>query len=142
VASLLESSREDGKILNGLNFPMPEVGMGWWPFSTDSAAWKATKGSLGCSHEEAPPLKSFRWGLAATTGALSWLHIDSNGLGTYIDPKAGKKWWIVLKRKGTGRDFGSCSDAEAFFSGKYEVDTADEEGWDFEAVVLVPGTRL
>lgn len=144
VSSFLVSSQGDGKILNGLNFPMPEEGLGRWPFSSDSVAWKATKGALGCSLEEAPPLGDFRWGLAATTGALSWTHIDSNGLGTYIDTKAGKKWWIVLKRNGEGYDgnFRTCSDAYGFFGGNYEVDDPDEDEWDFEALILSPGTRL
>lgn len=123
---------------------MPEEGLGRFPFSTDSAAWKATKGALGCSFEEAPPLRDIRWGLAATAGAISWIHIDSNGLGTYIDPRAGKKVWIVLKRKGDGdcRIFESCSDAKAFFSGDYDVDSPNLDDWDFEAIVLAPGTRL
>lgn len=121
---------------------MPEEGMGRWPFSTDFAAWLATKGSLGCSIEEVPPLNDFRWGLAATAGALSWIHVDSNGLGTYIDVKTGKKWWIVLKRKGKGYIFKSCSDAGPYFGGKHEMDVPNVEEWDFEAVVLAPGTRL
>lgn len=121
---------------------MAEVGMGNMHFSTDSTAWMATKGILGCSHEESPPLRDVRWGLVALAGAISWIHLDSNGLGTYIDPQAGKKWWIVLKRKGKDRVFESCSDAKAFFSGDYDVDEADVESWDFEAVVLAPGTRL
>lgn len=142
VSSFLESAKHDGKILNGLNFPMPEEGMGRLAFSTDSTAWKATKGALGCSYEEAPPMGDIRWGLAATAGALSWIHIDSNGLGTYVDVKAGKKWWIVLKRKGEGRDFKSCSDGEGFFGGDYNVDEPNLNDWEFEAIVLTPGTRL
>jgi hypothetical protein len=122
---------------------MPEEGMGRWPFSTDSAAWKNTKGAKGCSHEEVPPLADFRWGLAAIAGALSWIHIDSNGVGTYIDPWTGKKVWIVLKPKGNGlRIFESCSDAEHFFSGVHNVDEPNVDHWDFEAVLLEPGTRL
>jgi hypothetical protein len=117
--------------------------MGRWPFSTDSAAWKATKGMLSCSTENNPPMADFRWGLAATTGALSWIHLDSNGLGTYIDLRAGKKVWIVLKRKGDNfRNFESCSDAEPFFSGVHNVDEPNVKYWDLEAVVLAPGTRL
>jgi hypothetical protein len=121
---------------------MPEQGMGMLPFSTDSAAWKATKGAVGCGQEEAPPLADFRWGLAATTGALSWLHMDSNGFGTYVDTKAGRKWWIILRRKGHGHNFESYSEVKAFFSGKYQVDEPNFDEWDLEAVILSPGTRL
>lgn len=121
---------------------MPEEGLGRWSFSSDSAAWKATKGALGCALEEVPPLKDFRWGLAANTGALSWVHIDSNGLGSYIEPKAGKKWWIVMKRKGDRPNFETCSDADAYFEEGYEVDVPMVDDWNFEAVILGPGTRM
>jgi hypothetical protein len=114
VRSLLDSSQNNGKILNGLNFPMPEQGLGMLPFSTDSAAWKVTKGALGYLQGQVPPLGELRWGLAGTTGALSWLHLDSNGFGTYVDTKAGRKWWIVLRRKGDGHRVESCSEPDFF----------------------------
>jgi hypothetical protein len=142
VRSLLASAQEDGKILNALYFPMSEQGLGFWPFSTDSAAWRATKGAKGCSQEETPPLASIRWGLAATAGALSWIHLDSNGFPTYIDIKAGFKWWIVLRRKGEAHFFESVSDVFGFFEGNYDVDKPNHDKWDLEAVLLPPGTRL
>jgi hypothetical protein len=142
VRSLLVSSQEDGKILNALHFPMPEQGLGMWPFSTDSAAWRATKGEIGCAQDEVPPLADIRWGIAATTGALSWLHLDSNGFGTYIDTKAGLKWWIVLRRKGDEHRFESISEVGYFFDGEYREDEPNEEKWDLEAVLLPPRTRL
>lgn len=104
------------------------------PFSTDFAAWRATKGLGG--HTVPGDLQ---WGFAATSGALSWLHLDSNGFGTYIDPQTGVKWWICLRKKGHGHRFESCSEPEPFFGGKYEVNA---EQWDLEAVILTPGTRL
>lgn len=142
VRSLLHSAKEDGKILNALHFPMPEKGMGSEPFCTDSAAWVCTKGAAGCTQSQAPPLADFRWGLAATAGALSWWHIDSEGFGTYVDTIAGLKWWIVARRKGKDHGFESFSEAKIFFNGEYEVDHPNEEIWDLEAVVLHPGTRL
>jgi hypothetical protein len=142
VRSLLRSSEENGKILNALHFPMPEKGMGMQPFSTDSAAWVCTKGAAGSRQSQAPPLADFRWGLAATTGALSWWHVDSDGFGTYVDTKAGLKWWIVARRKGKEHDFESFSEADTFFDGRYEVDEPNQDKWDLEAVVLHPGTRL
>jgi hypothetical protein len=35
-------------------------------------------------------------GLAATRGAWHYIHIDSDGLGTFIDVKCGGKWWVVF----------------------------------------------
>lgn len=121
---------------------MPEEGLGKLPFSTDSAAWKVTKGAVGYLQGEMPPLADFRWGLAATAGALTWLHLDSHGFGTYVDTKAGSKWWIVLRRKGDRHRVISCSEPHVFFSGKYEVEEPDTEEWELEAVVLSAGTRL
>jgi len=116
--------------------------MGMLPFSTDSAAWMCTKGAAGCSQEQAPPLADFRWGLAATAGAISWWHVDSNGFGTYIDAKAGRKWIIVGRRKGHGHNFESFSEVDLFFSEGYELDEPNQEKWDLEAVILPPRTRL
>lgn len=116
--------------------------MGLFPFSTDSTAWKCTKGAAGFEQEKAPPLGDLRWGLAATAGALSWWHIDSDGFGTYVDTRAGLKWWIVARRKGHGHMFESFSEVDTFFKGKYEIDEPNQERWDLEAVVLPPRTRL
>lgn len=121
---------------------MPEQGLGFFSFSTDSAAWRATKGVIGCSQDEPPPLKDIRWGLAATTGAISWLHLDSNGFSTYVDVRTGSKWWIVLRRKGESHDFESISDINAFFDGTYDVEEPNDDKWDLEAVILRPRTRL
>ena len=121
---------------------MPDVGMRFWRSFTDSAAWKATKGAKACPQDESPPYSAIRWGLAATKGALSWLHLDSNGFNTYVDTKSGFKWWIVGRRKGEEHYFKSFSEAEAFFDGHYQIDSPYTEKWDFEAVLLPPGSRL
>lgn len=121
---------------------MPDACMSFWRSFTDCAAWKATKGAKGCAQEETPPYSSIRWGLAATKGALSWLHLDSNGFNTYVDTKSGFKWWIIGRRKGEEHCFESFSEVEAFFDGNHHVERPDAEKWDFEAVLLLPGTRL
>ena len=142
VQSLLASLKGDGKILNTLNVPMPELGLCFWKFSTHSAAWIATKEVTDCPKRDTPPLSSIRWGLAATTGTLSWLHLDSSSFCTYVDTKAGFRWWIILRRKGEVHCFESISKVEAFFDGLYEVDCPNNDKWDVEAVLLPPGTRL
>ena len=116
--------------------------MGLFPFSTDSTAWKCTKGAANFEQEKAPPLADFRWGLAATAGALSWWHLYSNGFGTYVDTKAGLKWWIVAQRKGDGHSFETISAVDTFCDIRYEVEEPNEEIWDLEAVILPPRTRL
>ena len=121
---------------------MPEVGMGLFPFSMDSTTWKCTKGAANFEQEKAPPLADFRWGLAATAGALSWWHLDSNGFGTYVDTKAGLKWWIVARRKGDRHNFETISAVDTFCDKRYEVKEPNEEIWDLEVVILPPRTRL
>ena len=67
---------------------------------------------------------------------------DSSSFCTYVDTKAGFRWWIVLQRKGEVHCFKSISEVEAFFDGLYEVDCPNNDKWDVEAVLLPPGTRL
>ena len=40
-----------------------------------------------------PPTPDIRWGTASTSGASTWFHIDSNGLGICITLKI----WIFIK---------------------------------------------
>jgi len=117
---------------------MPEEGLGHHRFSTDSAAWRATKGRRESADSEAPPVADIRWGLAATKGAVHWWHIDSDGFGTYLDVITGCKWWIVAKQKDKAPAFGSTS----LFLGRYELEEPNTDLWDLEAILLQPGTRL
>ena len=133
-----QNDGEGGKILNALQFPMPEEGLGHHRCSTDSVAWRATKGRSGSSEYESPPLADIRWGLAATKGAVHWWHIDSDGFATYIDVVAGYKWWIVAKEKDTGLSLGHTS----IFSADYQLEEPNNGLWDVEAILLEPGTRL
>jgi hypothetical protein len=91
-----------------------------------------------------------RWGLAATAGARHWLHIDSDGLGTYIDVHCGGKWFILFcPPDGQTKDaFGRID----LFTNKFDLDAehgqwnlridGQELPWVAEAVYLTPGTRL
>lgn len=142
LRNLLHSSKTNGKVLNALHFPMPEQALGSFPFSTDSVAWNGTKGSLNCEIERAPPIGDIRWGIAATAGAIHWWHVDSDGFGTYVDTKAGLKWWIVGRRKGRlPSNFESFGEIRTF-SEEYELEQSNLNIWDLEAVILHPGTRL
>jgi hypothetical protein len=138
-----------GKVLNALQFPMPEEGLGVNPFSTDSAAWRGTKGWPDCNESTLPPTADIRWGLAATAGAIHWWHIDSDGFGTYIDVKAGMKWWIIAKPKrrisfqaSSQYDFSEFARIDLFTAPTYEMEEPCTSMWDLEAILLTPGTRL
>lgn len=138
-----------GKILNALQFPLPEEGLGVNPFSTESVAWRGTKGWPDCKDLELPPTANIRWGLAATTGALHWFHIDSDGFGTYIDVQTGMKWWIVGKPKkhisseaSSPYDFSEFARIGLLMESGFELEEPCTSIMDLEAILLTPGTRL
>ena len=111
--------------------------------ASDLAAWQQTVGQTGCNQEY--PASATGWGLAATTGAYTKVHIDCDGFSTYIQCKAGSKWWVFI---GPPEDqdmsiFASWEITHAlqtqnpgFFS---LVETAKLR---VEAVLLTPGTDL
>lgn len=81
-----------------------------------------------------------RWGLAATAGAFHTFHIDCNGLGTSIEVKTGRKWWIVARPKDL-----SCLDDLININKVVDIVAEDmfmPEGWMLEAILLEPGTQL
>src|SRR6202034_3814950 len=88
---------------------------------------------------------AMRWGLAATHGAFSSFHIDSDGLGTYIScsNRNGSKWWVIVggKDKSNPLAFSGVKEDEAFKNGN-KGDTTALGDVQVEAVLLRPGTRL
>lgn len=132
-----------GKILNALQFPLGETDLSPMAFTTETHAWKATKDTAFCKPDQLFPGDDLRWGLAATSGALHWYHIDSDGFGTFVDVKTGSKYWIFGRPKGS-RDVDCCKpfSSISMFLGSYDVDTPCTDQWDLEAILLTSGTRL
>jgi hypothetical protein len=91
------------------------------------------------------PTASLRWGLAATEGAFSTFHIDSDGFGTYVScvNRNGSKWWVIAgpKDRSNLSAFASFKLAWQFFNAMGADKTVLEEAH-VEAVLLRPGTRL
>ena len=101
---------------------------------------------MGCQGEvEEYPASDMRWGLAATQGAFSTFHIDSDGLNTYIFciNRNGSKFWVVVgpKVKGNLSAFSSVKESHAFHNGEGAGTTALGDV-QVEGVLLKPGTRL
>lgn len=158
LRQLLASSRSDsGPILNALSFPLPLSGAPPSQMSTEIEAWRLTEGELFCPSELQFPVGDMRWGLAATTGARHWLHIDSDGFGTYIDVQTGQKWWIVFNPPANGdkRAFGNIEqflhqfDTNAEEGSIWDIDDDDSDTdsdedrqWIAEAICLSEGSRL
>jgi len=47
-------------------------------------------------------LEDLTWGIAATTGSITMLHIDDSGLAVSITVMMGLKWWVVMRRRQDG----------------------------------------
>lgn len=131
TADLLEAARQqDGKILNALDFPMVLASLNPSPiFSTDLLACRVAgyNGGIGI------PTGDIRWGVAATAGARTWFHLDSNGLGLAFKTKCGKKIFIVIHD-----ERGDFHYADAFKD--FELDEA--KGFRLEVILLMPGTQM
>ena len=94
-----------------------------------------------CSTKELPPYLDIRWGLAATAGAVTWLHIYSNGYATYLTSMAGVKQLVIGRRKSGEDNFESYSEVDIFLNG-FNLEDPNADRWDLEAVILPPRTRL
>jgi hypothetical protein len=139
LRQMLDASRTPtSPILNALSFPQPLSGIQSSTMSSEIEAWQVTEGKPFCGRNLAFPTGTMRWGLAATEGARHWIHIDSDGLGTFVDVLCGGKWWILFcPPKGKSKTaFGSI---DIFLNG-FETDAPGP--WVAEAVYLAPGTRL
>jgi hypothetical protein len=121
--------------------------------STEIEAWRLTERMKFCPVELRFPAGEMRWGLAATRGGRSWLHIDGDGLGTYIDTQCGGRWWITFNPPSNmNKDaFGSKEqylhnfDTNGVDGGRWDLNRMERnegEEWIAEAVYLSKGTRL
>ncbi len=97
------------------------------------------------------PVSEMRWGLAATCGGRHWIHIDADGLATFIDLQCGGKWWIVLCPPEHLGKHGFASIRT--FLGGFDTNGVDQarwgprqdgnqDQWRAEAIYLTEGTRL
>jgi hypothetical protein len=113
----------------------PEQGL---PFSSERIAWLRTLGNP-FSYDSYPTDHS-RWGLVAFNGALHYLHIDSDGFGTWVEVQCGLKLWVIVRPKdGTVPSF---TDIDGFLKDFGEGNSPNQDQWTCEAVVLAPGSRL
>lgn len=130
----------NGRILNALEFPGP--GNAKNPdvqLSSDTVAWDQTQELKPfCKKATSEkPLSDIRWGLAATAGAITNWHIDTNGFCTYIDVQEGAKWWVVAQERKEGPSFASTN-----LYTKFDPQEVNLNLWEVHAVYLTPGDRL
>ena len=61
------------------------------------------------------PWEGTKWALLAKKGAISEMHIDANGYGTFISIIAGEKWWYLGWTDPRGSYLFSCPKEEEDF---------------------------
>ncbi|KAF9527083.1 hypothetical protein CPB83DRAFT_895515 [Crepidotus variabilis] len=134
---MLESSRAGGaaKALNGLSFPFDTAELEKTAYAACRVAWKSTSRTVFQSSSRMP-VSDVHWGLAATEGAMTFWHIDSDGLATTVDIRTGEKLWIAA----TG-DQEQYSKLGLLLSNDFDIDRPPKN-FDTEAILLTKNTRL
>ena len=133
------SKKTDGKILNTLDIPQPFESRERTQFASDIHALIATLNGMGWKPGMSLHNEDFRWAIASLKGAFHGFHLDSDGLGTFIQALFGSKWWILASPKpGSNADFAKIN---TFLAGNFNLDEAPD-GWQLEAIVLAPGLKM
>jgi hypothetical protein len=134
-----ESHNKQGRILNVLDLLIAIASSSPKGLSSDWAAFQCILQAPMCKKRVEYPVVDMVWGLAAMAGAVSYFHIDANGLVTWIDVKTGSKYWILAKPKPKKTlNFATTS----LFTCHYDQEAVNKDRWDLEAVLLLPGSRL
>ena len=134
-------TREDGKILNGLEFPMwKDTHWDHSSFATDLVAWDYVKGKENGGHPTPPyPIEHVRWGLAGTANTVTYMHLDSDGFATFVQVMCGKKVWAIYRPAGALH----LSSPSVFLHNGFRLDSIPENAsFAMEAVVLRQGDLL
>ncbi|KAH9480970.1 hypothetical protein JR316_0007577 [Psilocybe cubensis] len=134
-SQVMEAARmkgKRGKILNALNIPLPHAGAHSFDLSTEAAALRATSGSW--KYSTPVPFGDMSWGLVATEGAFSDIHIDANGFCSFIQPLHGLKLWIIMYPRRLDVDL--SSDRRVFLGDKLDYGETHHQDWIYEAIVL------
>jgi hypothetical protein len=132
-------SGDDGRILNGLDFPFTIADSDPWPLSSDLVAWRQTQGLPFCVKGDHYPYDSMRWGLCATAGAYSRSHMDANGGCTKVSPESGVKIWLLGLPPSC--NFDELADIDTF-TAEYDPYTSNAKKLVWYPLVLKPGTTL
>ena len=142
ILDLARSSESpDGKILNALDLPLPLSEDG--PLDTITSDLFAYITNQTADHNF--PCSSTCWVLAATKGALTGFHIDTDGMVTYIQcvSNEGCKWWIVATPRSDAGESEAFLDFQSLFDVYNLVDVSEMlSKVKLEAIYLTKGTRL
>jgi hypothetical protein len=112
-------------------------------YASEVAAWKECIDRPYCKRVEQVPTTDIRWAIAGTSEAYSKFHIDTAGFLTFVVPDSGLKLWVLATPKDNEnrRPFEQMGNVDILLD-HFDLDMPNPEFWDFDLVVLTPGTML
>ena len=139
VRDLWDNCHPSGKILNALDLPLCSGDMELTTHGSDLHAWDVTRGHHCIDHTSSYPTEHMRWALVGLQNALTFLHVDCEGLGTDITvADGGKAWGFLHERSGN-----PLSSINFFLKDSFRLnEVVPLSEYDFEVVALRPGDRL
>ncbi|PPR05558.1 hypothetical protein CVT24_003297 [Panaeolus cyanescens] len=108
--------------------------------SSNTAGWRASKGSILCPPDEVVPISHIRSAYASMKGAFSDVRIANDGYGLVLNVECGALWLICgtrVRQEGSYRvsDTSTCLEESSW-------NTPDCSKWCYEAVLVNPGMKL
>ncbi|PPQ77262.1 hypothetical protein CVT24_009905 [Panaeolus cyanescens] len=121
------------KVLNALDLPISGTLATPSVLSSDFFAWEAMKGIHQHLDFLSYPTSDMSWYLAGLEGAVTFFHIDSDGLATGINVEYGKKLWAIMTPHSS---IGPCNVKELTDDDFSLDEVGDLQNVDIEMVVL------
>lgn len=139
VRDLWDNRHASGRILNALDLPLYDGNVEPNEYTSDLHAWDVTRGHHHIDHSSSYPTEHMRWALAGHENALTFLHIDCEGLCTDVTvADGGKAWGFLRERPGN-----PLSSINFFLKDSFRLDQVLRSSeYDFELVALRPRDRL
>ncbi|KJA20592.1 hypothetical protein HYPSUDRAFT_142053, partial [Hypholoma sublateritium FD-334 SS-4] len=139
VRDLWDNRHPSGRILNALDLPLYDGNMEPTEYTSNLHAWDVTRGHHHIDQSSSYPTEHMRWALAGHENALTFLHIDCEGLCTDITVSDGGKAWGFLRE----RPGNPLSSINFFLKDSFRLDQVLRSSeYDFELVALRPRDRL
>lgn len=139
VRDLWDNRHPSGRILNALDLPLYDGNLEPTEYTSDLHAWDVTRGHHHIDQSSSYPTEHMRWALAGHENALTFLHIDCEGLCTDVTvADGGKAWGFLRERPGN-----PLSSINFFLKDNFRLDQVlRSSDYDFELVALRPRDRL
>lgn len=131
------------KIFHVEHVPQPVAAAAADQFTSDLHALRYTSSDAGWKCRWSVPFEAMRYMSAFTKGAFIRWHIPPHGFAKFIDVIYGALWVLVARpqtKPGEQVEWRMFSHINLFHS--FQVDSANAERYDIEAILVQAGTRL